>query len=141
MNLFQKVSIHLYRTINFRGTLMDDLLFEQILHLLAFISAVTIIIALIVAKTKKDIAKINLAKALIQQQPNVGSKELDKLGITKASKADTDLRKGVMLLTIGIVVTVLFFFSGGTGWMLGAVPITMGLVYLTYWVKSRRSNQ
>lgn len=53
-----------------------------------------------------------------------------------AHRAESDFRRGALLLCLGISLTVLFFFIGGIAWMFGFVPITVGLVYLIFWLRN-----
>ena len=41
-----------------------------------------------------------------------------------------DLRRGLLLVGVGVSWSVFTFFVGGKAWMLGIVPITLGMVFV-----------
>jgi hypothetical protein len=41
-----------------------------------------------------------------------------------------DLRRGLLLLGVGVSWWLVTFFVGGKAWMLGVVPITLGIVFV-----------
>jgi hypothetical protein len=41
-----------------------------------------------------------------------------------------DLRRGLLLVGVGLSWSVFTFFVGGKAWMLGIVPITLGMVFV-----------
>ncbi len=53
------------------------------------------------------------------------------LGIAPAS--GRDLRRGILLLAIGLAWSGVTYFIGGPAWMLGAVPVILGLACLLLW--------
>lgn len=48
-------------------------------------------------------------------------------------RADRDRRRGIVLVTIGVLWSLVTFFVGGSAWILGIVPVALGLVYLLFW--------
>lgn len=44
-----------------------------------------------------------------------------------------DLRRGTLLIAIGVVWSLVTFFIGGRAWILGGVPVALGLVYVLFW--------
>lgn len=51
-----------------------------------------------------------------------------------------DLRRGLLLIGIGVAWSTVTFFIGGRAWILGAFPITVGLVYVLFRVLDGRSR-
>lgn len=51
-----------------------------------------------------------------------------------------DLRRGLLLIGVGIAWSAVTFFMGGRAWTLGAFPITVGLVYVAFRVLDGRSR-
>jgi len=41
-----------------------------------------------------------------------------------------DLRRGLLLVGVGVSWSVFTFFLGGKAWMLGIVPLTLGMVFV-----------
>jgi hypothetical protein len=41
-----------------------------------------------------------------------------------------DLRRGLLLVGVGVSWSLFTFFVGGKAWMLGIVPITLGMVFV-----------
>ncbi len=44
-----------------------------------------------------------------------------------------DLRRGLLLLVLGLSLGGVMSLMGGVGWMLAVIPIAVGLVYLLLW--------
>lgn len=55
-------------------------------------------------------------------------------------RALLDLRRGVLLIVVGVLWSLVTFFIGGRAWILGVVPIVLGLVYLLFWKLDERSR-
>jgi hypothetical protein len=51
-----------------------------------------------------------------------------------------DLRRGLLLLGIGLSWSVVTFFIGGKAWMAGLFPVTIGLVYVLFRVIDGRTR-
>ncbi len=51
----------------------------------------------------------------------------------------SDLRRGMLLLTVGLTVMLIFFYLGGVAWMFGLLPVVVGLVYLFFWFLNGRA--
>lgn len=49
-----------------------------------------------------------------------------------------DLRRGLLLIGIGLSWSVVTFFVGGKAWMMGLVPVTIGLVFVLFRVLDGR---
>lgn len=47
--------------------------------------------------------------------------------------AQRDLRRGILLIAIGVMWSLVTFFIGGRAWILGGVPAALGLVYVLFW--------
>lgn len=58
-----------------------------------------------------------------------------------ARRADRDLRRGVLLLMIGLVWSLVTYFIGGRAFILGAAPVVLGLVYLMFWKLDARRDR
>ena len=53
------------------------------------------------------------------------------------NRGDNDFRRGVLLLVMGLTIGVFLFFVGGKAWILGSLPVTLGLVYLFFfWTRN-----
>lgn len=48
-------------------------------------------------------------------------------------RADRDRRRGIVLVAIGVLWSLVTFFIGGSAWILGVVPVALGLVYVVFW--------
>lgn len=48
-------------------------------------------------------------------------------------RVERDLRRGVWLVVVGVSWSLVTFFIGGRGWILGVVPVLLGLVYVLFW--------
>ncbi|MEM7049306.1 MAG: DUF6249 domain-containing protein [Acidobacteriota bacterium] len=59
--------------------------------------------------------------------------------LTPAHRARNDFRRGMLLVTTGLTLSVFMFFVGGIAWIFGIVPVATGLVYLFFW--TRNSNR
>lgn len=57
-----------------------------------------------------------------------------------AAPADRDRRRGVLLVAIGLGWTVVTFFIGGKAWLLGWVPVALGVAYLLLWKFDERRH-
>ncbi len=55
-------------------------------------------------------------------------------------KQGSDLRKGVILITIGLSSTVAFLFLPGGAWAIGLVPLAIGIGYLVIWGLGRKNR-
>ena len=42
-----------------------------------------------------------------------------------------DLRRGLLLVGVGLSWSIFTFFVGGKAWMMGIVPITLGMVFVS----------
>ena len=49
-----------------------------------------------------------------------------------ASRGSQDLRRGLLLIAIGLAWSVVTFFFGGPAWKIGFVPVAIGAVYLLF---------
>jgi hypothetical protein len=52
----------------------------------------------------------------------------------------SDLRRGVLLIGVGLTWSVATFFVGGPAWRMGGAPIAIGLVYVLLWALDGRSR-
>lgn len=48
-------------------------------------------------------------------------------------RAGRDLRRGILLVAIGVGWSLVTFFIGGRAWILGVVPVAVGLAYVLFW--------
>ncbi len=48
-------------------------------------------------------------------------------------RADRDRRRGIVLVSIGVLWSLVTFFIGGSAWILGVIPVALGLVYVLFW--------
>lgn len=55
-------------------------------------------------------------------------------------RADRDRRRGIALVAVGVLWSLITFFIGGRAWILGAIPGVLGLVYLVFWKLDDRSR-
>ena len=49
-----------------------------------------------------------------------------------ADRGSKDLRRGLLLIAIGLSWSTFTFFVGGTAWIAGIVPVTIGLVFVLF---------
>jgi len=47
-------------------------------------------------------------------------------------RGDRDLRRGILLIAIGLAWSAVTYFVGGPAWILGLVPVAIGLVHLLF---------
>ena len=47
-----------------------------------------------------------------------------------ADRGDRDLRRGILLIGCGLAWSTFTFFIGGTAWMAGIFPVTIGAAYV-----------
>src|SRR5262245_29433271 len=52
-------------------------------------------------------------------------------GLGKTERAD--LRRGLLLIGVGLAWSVVTFFIGGPAWKMGGAAIAIGLVYVLLW--------
>lgn len=55
----------------------------------------------------------------------------DTAGFTR--RPDRDLRRGLLLIAIGVLWALVTFFIGGRAWILGVAPTALGLICLLFW--------
>ena len=55
-----------------------------------------------------------------------------------AKRGNRDVRRGLLLIGVGLSWSTVTFFVGGTAWMMGVVPVTIGAVYVLFWVLDGR---
>jgi hypothetical protein len=51
---------------------------------------------------------------------------------------DLDLRRGLLLMGVGVAWAAVTFFIGGPAWKMGGAPLAIGLVYLLLWTLDGR---
>ncbi|MEW6322559.1 MAG: hypothetical protein AB1635_15910 [Acidobacteriota bacterium] len=56
------------------------------------------------------------------------------------TQADLDLRRGALLIAVGLSWSVATFLIGGTAWLFGLVPIALGIVFLLFRILDGRSR-
>lgn len=47
---------------------------------------------------------------------------------------DADRRRGLLLIAIGVAWSSATFFVGGRAWILGVVPVIVGLAFVSLWM-------
>jgi len=57
-----------------------------------------------------------------------GDELLRSAGLT--DRGSRDLRRGLLLIGVGLSWSLVTGFLGGSAWMFGAVPLTLGAVYV-----------
>lgn len=57
-----------------------------------------------------------------------------------ADPRSRDLRRGLLLIGIGVAWSTVTFFIGGRAWIMGAFPITLGIVYVLFRMFDGRSR-
>lgn len=55
-----------------------------------------------------------------------------------AERGGRDLRRGLLLIGVGLSWSTVTFFIGGRAWILGVFPVTIGLVYVLFRVLDGR---
>jgi hypothetical protein len=50
----------------------------------------------------------------------------------------SDLRRGLLLIGVGIAWSGVTYFIGGTAWRMGGAPAVIGLVYVLLWAVNGR---
>ena len=57
-----------------------------------------------------------------------------------ADRPTHDFRRGVLLIVVGATLTLIMFFLGGIGWLLGLIPVLVGATYLLFWRLARHGD-
>lgn len=65
-----------------------------------------------------------------------GDEVVRSAGLVK--QGNKDLRRGLLLAGVGLSWSLVTFFIGGTAWMMGAVPLVLGAVYVLLWILDGR---
>jgi uncharacterized protein DUF6249 len=55
-------------------------------------------------------------------------------------RSSTDARRGILLVAVGLSWSVVTFFAGGKAWMVGVVPIAIGLAFLSFRMLNDRAR-
>lgn len=53
-------------------------------------------------------------------------------------RRDIDLRRGLLLIGVGVVWAGVTFLIGGPAWKMGGAPVAIGLVYVLLWTLDGR---
>ena len=109
------------------------------LAIIVSIICVTILIIVILLVVSR--AKLTQQKALqklMEKDQEIDLKLLDSVGLGSKHQPNKDFRRGVLFISSGGVLTVIFYNMGGVGWMFGFLPIVIGLVYLLFWSLDRK---
>ena len=65
-----------------------------------------------------------------------GEELLRSAGLT--DRGSRDLRRGLLLIALGLSWSLVTFFAGGSAWIAGLFPIFIGLVYVLFRVLDGR---
>lgn len=104
---------------------------QQTLLAIAGILGLSLVLASIVlAFARLKIEQQRTLQRLIDQ--GVGSQQWPALA-GLPHPASRDLRRGLLLLATGLSWSVVTYFVGGKGWVLGFIPAALGLACLLLW--------
>ena len=106
--------------------------FDFVMHITAGVCVTAIIIAVLFFINRTKLAKQKTIQSLIAAGKEVTPELLESLGIRTKHSPSQDFRKGILLLVMGLILTLIFKIMGGIGWILGLIPIIAGLVYLAF---------
>jgi hypothetical protein len=53
-------------------------------------------------------------------------------------RRQSDLRRGLLLIGVGLAWGGVTYFIGGTAWRMGVAPVAIGLVYVVLWALDGR---
>src|SRR5687767_6188718 len=60
--------------------------------------------------------------------------------LVRPAHASADLRRGLLLIAVGLAWSVVTFFVGGKAWMAGIVPVMLGATFVLFKVLDARSR-
>ena len=69
-------------------------------------------------------------QALAESNSDISKDAIDAL--MPNNRAENDYRRGVLLFAIGLLLTLVLFFEGGNGWMIGLFPTVIGGIYIAF---------
>ncbi|WP_395793443.1 hypothetical protein [Aquimonas sp.] len=89
-------------------------------------------LALVLAATVYTIGwiKVEQQKTLRTLLERGGSADMLFAEMLHAGRAAADRRRGWLFVAIGLAWSVTTFFIGGIGWIFGALPVALGVVFL-----------
>jgi hypothetical protein len=112
--------------------------FLDVLAPLAFFAAVFGIVALVLRKRLQQARLLHeTIRMMIDKGQPIPPELLQPPG---PRRPRSDLRRGLVLLGIGIGLTVWLAMDGGTKWALGLIPLLMGVAFLITWKVERPKN-
>lgn len=104
---------------------------QQNLILVAVILGISLILSVFIhVFGKLKIEQQKTLQKLLDQGP-VNDMLAKAIGIN--SRQEKDFRRGLAFIAIGASWTLVTFFIGGKAWILGFIPVMIGLVYLLLW--------
>jgi hypothetical protein len=95
------------------------------------ISVAAVVVAAVIIFGRLKVEQQRTVQKLLDKDDGSRPELTQALGSLR--RGDNDLRRGVLLIASGLIFTLTFFFVGGIAWIFGAVPVTIGLVYLLFW--------
>ena len=100
-------------------------------------------LALVLAATLYFVARVRIEQErtlqkLIERGLS-GDELLREAGIAgRPARGRRDLRRGLLLVGLGLAWSAATILIGGSAWRLGIAPVTFGAVYLLLWVVDGR---
>jgi len=106
--------------------------YDFIMQLTAGIAFTLITIVILLLAHRNKIEKQKTMQKLIENGREITPELLEELGLKKKRRPQDDLRKGVILLVTGLILTATFKLIGGIAWIFGFLPMMLGLVYIAF---------
>jgi len=111
----------------------------EILVPISFFGAVVLIMCLVVGlKLKRNKLLHETMRAMIDKGQPIPPELLQPHEPKRRPKSD--LRRGLVLVGVGIGLTVWLLLGGGREWALGLIPLLMGLGFLVTWKVEQNKN-
>ncbi len=104
---------------------------QQNLILVAVILGISLILSVFVHVFGK--LKIEQQKTLQKLLDHGPLNDMLAKSVGIYSSAEKDFRRGLAFIAIGTSWSLVTFFIGGKAWILGFVPLIIGLIYLLLW--------
>ncbi len=107
---------------------------ENSLIIAGMISVALVLVAVIYVFGKLKIEQQRTLRKILEKDETALSELPRAFG--SLSRADSDFRRGILLIVTGITLGAFFFYIGGKAWIMGFLPLTIGCVYLFFWVRN-----
>lgn len=105
---------------------------EQTYIVLTILICITVLLAMILWVFGRIRSEQQKTLQKIIEQNELSQTELQNL-LSPMPQYQKDLRRGILLIALGLSLGTVFFFMGGIAWIFTCVPVSAGLIYLLLW--------